>query len=48
MGNCWRGVSEEKLNEAEKRILAYSGIPISEFDIRNVKIDRYGNYIRTI
>lgn len=48
MGNSWKGLSEEKFQEYEKRLLIYSGIPYGNFDIKNIPIDDQGNYIRTI
>jgi len=37
-----------KLEKLEKKVLAHTGIPIEQFKIYNVNIDRNGNYIRTI
>jgi pimeloyl-ACP methyl ester carboxylesterase len=48
MGNFWKGVSDEKLQEAERRIFSYSGLSYDEFKITNVQIDDKGNYVRTI
>ena len=48
MGNFWKGISDEQLQESEKKILAYSGISIEEFNLKRVEIDEKGNYVRTI
>jgi hypothetical protein len=45
--NCWTGISHKKLEKTEKLILAYSGIPIEEFDIKDVVIDDEDNFVRT-
>ena len=47
MGNTWKGISEEKLVEAEEEMLKFSHIPIGDFERKNVYIDEE-NYIRTI
>ena len=47
MGNFWAGVSDDELTEAETRLLKHSGIPMEEFEIRNVEVDEDKNYIRT-
>lgn len=39
MGNCWKGVSDERLAESELKIMALTGIPKEEFEIFNVKIN---------
>lgn len=37
-----------KLEKLERKVLEHTGIPIEQFKIYNVSIDRNGNYIRTI
>jgi hypothetical protein len=39
MGNAWKGISDEKLVDAERRMLSYSGIPLEDFKIDDVEID---------
>ncbi len=48
MGNIWKGISESEYHRSEKKMLAYSGIPVEDFKLSNVYIDTEGNYIRTI
>lgn len=48
MGNCETyAITEDNLKIAEQRMLAFTGVPIEEFNIRNVVVDDEGNYIRT-
>ena len=37
-----------KLEKLERKVLEHTGIPIEQFKIYNVSIDRNGNFIRTI
>ena len=48
MGNFWKGVSDEKLLDSEKKLLSFTGYDYEDFDISNVVIDDVGNYARTI
>ena len=48
MGNTLKGISEEELIDAEKKMLGYTGLPYGDFEISNVVIDEQGNYARTI
>jgi len=48
MGNAWKGIDDEKFLIAERKVLAFSGIPYEDFKIDNVIIDDEGNWIRTI
>jgi hypothetical protein len=48
MGQCWTGVSDPKLVEAEKELLGFSGIPYENYRLENIKIDEKDNYLRTI
>lgn len=47
MGNS-HVISEDKLIEAERKVLSFSGIPYDNFNIHNVVIDEDGNYMRTV
>ena len=49
MGNCWRGISDAKLQEYELRMLSHSGMDVeAEFTFRNVRIDSSGNFVRML
>jgi len=48
MGNSWKGISDAKLKETEKKMLSYSGIPLDEFSVKDVVIDEDGSYVRTM
>ncbi|CDW91713.1 UNKNOWN [Stylonychia lemnae] len=48
MGNTWKGISEVKFKEYEKKMLLHSGVPIQDIEVFNVLIDNQRNYIRTV
>ena len=48
MGNTWTGANDERLLETEKKMLEYSGIELSNFEIKNIVIDDEGNFVRTM
>jgi hypothetical protein len=47
MGNSCYGISDFNFYKYEQIMLEKSGLPISDFLIRNVKVDHEGNYVRT-
>ena len=49
MGNCWKGLSREAFEMAELKMLMHSGLkPLEDFQIKDVIIDDFDNYIHTI
>lgn len=39
MGNTWKGISEDALTNSMRALLGYSGLPLDEFEIKDVVID---------
>ena len=48
MGNCWKGINDELLAQCEEQIMALTGLPRTDFDVKNVQINEQGDYARTI
>ena len=48
MGNCWKGISDERLAESEQRIIGLTGMKLEDFELTNVIINEQGDYARTI
>jgi hypothetical protein len=39
MGNTWKGISDEDLNEAEVNLLTRAGLKTEEYSIHNTPVD---------
>ncbi len=48
IGKYLKGISDEKFEITETNMLAHTGIPVDQFDRRNIQINDAGDYIRTI
>eukprot|EP00347_Sterkiella_histriomuscorum_P017551 403348908 len=48
MGNAWRGISKDALNQYEAENLQFTGMQAEDFEIHNVIIDDEKNHIKTI
>ena len=47
MGSCCSSINEETFLKYERKMLDHSGLTYETYQISNVVIDDYGNYIRT-